>query len=138
MQSQKNTSRNREFHLSSCIGHTLPAKAWLEIFHSKSWHKHLIVLSLHIMTESKIFSYHTTHISVSRHFIMCLSFSLFLPILLLFSILLILHRACPSPINPIAQSPHTRIFFITFSNKSTRRTVCGIWQLTSIDHSGGG
>ena len=47
---------------------------------------------------------------VSRHFIMCLSFSLFLPILLLFSILFILHRPCPSPINPITQSPYTGIF----------------------------
>ena len=55
-------------------------------------------------------SHLTTHISVSRHFIMCLSFSLFLPIFLLFSILFILHRPCPSPINPITQSPYTGIF----------------------------
>ena len=55
----KSTSRNREFHLSSWVRHSLIGKAWFEMFHSKSWHTHLIVLSLHIMTESKISSYPT-------------------------------------------------------------------------------
>ena len=55
----KSTSRNREFHLSSQVRHSLIGKAWFEMFHSKSWHTHLIVLSLHIMTESKISSYPT-------------------------------------------------------------------------------
>ena len=55
----KSTSRNREFHLSSRVRHSLIGKAWFKMFHSKSWHTHLIVLSLHIMTESKISSYPT-------------------------------------------------------------------------------
>ena len=55
----KSTSRNREFHLSSWVRHSLIGKAWFKMFHSKSWHTHLIVLSLHIMTESKISSYPT-------------------------------------------------------------------------------
>ena len=73
----KSTSRSKEFHLSSWVRHTLIGKAWLEIFHWKTWHMHLIVLSLHIMTEGKISSYPTSQpISQSVGILSCVCPSL--------------------------------------------------------------